>query len=118
MKTWVIVSNYKYFEEQEDGKERIFSERQTINGFDNFEIAESFLTTKLQEKLTQLKENPKLLFLSVHDGIKTPNHSFEVTYQLDDDLLGHDAYVTIKAQLEDVMIHTEESLETLEPVLF
>ena len=33
-------------------------------------------------------------------------------------LLGHDTYVTIKAQLEDVMIHTEESLETLEPVLF
>lgn len=118
MKMWVIVSNYKYYEEQEDGKERIFSERQSINGFDDFQIAESFLTTQLQSKLTQLKNNENLLFLSVRDSIKTPIRSFEITYKLDGDSLSDDTYVTINAQLDDMTVHTKESLKSSEPVLF
>ena len=59
-----------------------------------------------------------LNFLSVHDDIKTPEHSFKLTYQFEKDSINGDHRFILEAKIQKIEVYSDETLEMIEPVLF
>ena len=116
---WVIVSSNKHLLVTEDGNEEVIREYNYCNGFITYECAESFLLKDMKKHISNLETSELgLNFLSVHDDVKTPDHSFKLTYQIEKDAFDGDHRFVLEAKIQKVEVYSDETLQMIEPVLF
>lgn len=118
-KIWMITSSYKHFLIEEDGEEILTYENTFYNGFTSYELAETFLTKEMNKRTSNLKTSfLDIQSLSIHDDIKTPEHSIKIDYQVTKETIEGTYRIVLEATIKEVEIFSDETLQTIEPVLF
>ena len=116
---WIIISSDKHFLLEENGNEKLLREYNYCNGFLTYECAEAFLLKDVKKRISSLETSDLgLNFLSVHDDIKTPEHSFKLSYQPKITTFEEDCFFVLEAKIQKVEVYSDETLQMIEPVLF